>query len=92
MGERQVAPFGEDGAISFRFVVILAILFSALIFIFQNLAVVEIQFLFWKMAMSRFFLLTGAMLAGVIIGFLLGWEVFGRGKVERSAPPTHIVD
>ena len=84
MGERPVAPFGESGAISFRFVVILTILFGALIFIFQNLAVVEIQFLFWKMAMSRFFLLTGAMLAGVIIGFLLGWEVFGKHKVERS--------
>lgn len=84
MGNRPAEAQG--GAISFRFVIILVIIFCSLIFIFQNLTVVEIQFLFWKTAMSRFFLLTGAMLAGVIIGFLLGWEVFGKHKERRSAP------
>ena len=87
MVNRHVEALGESGAISFRFVVILVILFCSLIFTFQNLAVVEIQFLFWKMAMSRFFLLTGAMFAGVVVGFLLGWEVFGHHKAHRPAPP-----
>ena len=88
MRERLAEALNESGAMSFRFVIILVIVFCALIFIFQNLAVVEIQFLFWKMAMSRFFLLTGAILAGVLIGFLLGWEVFGKHKVHRSGHQT----
>lgn len=84
MRERLAEALNESGAMSVRFVIILVLVFCSLIFTFQNLTVVEIQFLFWKMAMSRFFLLTGAMLAGVVIGFLLGWEVFGKRKAYRS--------
>lgn len=84
MGHRPVSALGESGAMSVRFVIILVLVFCSLIFTFQNLTVVEIQFLFWKTAMSRFFLLTGAMLVGVVIGFLLGWEVFGKRKAYRS--------
>ena len=61
----------EDGAISFRFV-----------FILQNLAIVEIRFLFWKAVVSRVFLLAGSIAAGAIVGFLIGWEVFGRKNPE----------
>lgn len=86
MRERPAEALGESGAMGVRFVIILVIVLCSLIFIVQNLAVVEIQFLFWKMAMSRFFLLTGAMLVGVVIGFLLGWEVFGKRKAYRSGP------
>jgi putative membrane protein len=51
----------------------------AVIFIIQNVAVVEIQFLFWTMSMSRalfmFFLLA--------IGLLTGWV--GRGfAIQRK--------
>jgi putative membrane protein len=49
----------------------------AVIFIIQNVAVVEIQFLFWTMSMSRalfmFFLLA--------IGLLTGWVGWGLGLV-----------
>lgn len=92
MRERPLEALGEDGAISVRFVIVLIIVFCSLIFIFQNLAVVDIQFLFWTMSMSRFFLLTGAMLAGAIIGFLLGWEAFGKRKERRPPPQTPIDD
>jgi len=90
MGNRHVEGLGERGAISFRFVIILVIIFCSLIFIFQNLAVVELQFLFWTISTSRFFLLTGAIFAGVIIGFLLGWEVFGHHKEKGrdEQPPA----
>ena len=59
-------------------IVILASL--AVIFITQNVAVVEVSFLFWSVTMSRalliFFLL--------IIGFILGWFLHSYFSYRKS--------
>ena len=59
-------------------IVILASL--AVIFITQNVAVVEVSFLFWSVSMSRalliFFLL--------IIGFVLGWFLHSYLSYRKS--------
>lgn len=48
------------------------------IFIVQNVAVMEIKFLFWKMSMSRSLM----MFFLVIIGIAIGW--FWRGVAMRN--------
>jgi putative membrane protein len=52
-----------------KLIISLILVGLAVIFIIQNVAVVEIHFLFWKMSMSRslfmFFMLT--------IGIITGW-------------------
>ncbi|MCI0401491.1 MAG: LapA family protein [Gammaproteobacteria bacterium] len=43
----------------------------AAVFIVQNLAVVEVHFLFWKMGMSRALLIAFFILIGIAVGWLL---------------------
>ena len=64
----------------FRFVV--GIIFGALavIFIMQNVQVVDFRFLMWTVSMSRavlFFLM-------ILVGFILGWGVGSYGKRRRK--------
>lgn len=57
-----------------------------LLFIIQNVAVVEIQFLFWSIQMFRslliFFLLA--------IGIIIGWFLHGYLK-QRKGKSNHVV-
>ncbi len=41
-----------------------------LIFVIQNTQVVEVQFLIWKLSMSRALILLGTFLIGIISGWL----------------------
>jgi len=52
------------------FIFILAVIL--LIILLQNTQVVSVQFLFWKISMSRIILLPIVMTIGFIIGFFLG--------------------
>jgi uncharacterized integral membrane protein len=57
----------------------------AVLFIAQNVAVVEIGFLAWKTSMSSALL----MFFVLVIGFLLGWSVHGylahrRAKAQKN--------
>lgn len=65
---------------SVRAVVVLVIIFFFAVFLFQNSAVVDIEFLFWKLSMSRVLLLAASLGAGAVVGFILGWEAFGKKK------------
>ncbi|MCP5349173.1 MAG: lipopolysaccharide assembly protein LapA domain-containing protein [Gammaproteobacteria bacterium] len=42
-----------------------------LLFIFQNVATVEIQFLFWSMSMPRSLMILLILLVGILIGWFL---------------------
>jgi lipopolysaccharide assembly protein A len=70
---------------NFKLMIILVFLGLAAIFIIQNVAAVEVSFLFWSIAMSRALLIVFAL----IIGFVSGWIVHGylalRRSKERSA-------
>ena len=61
---------------------ITAIVFLSIfaVFILQNTEVVDIQFFFWKMSLSRVILLLGSLFIGVIVGLFIGWEF----KPEKS--------
>ena len=57
-----------------------------LLFIIQNFAVVEIQFLFWSIQMSRSLLIFLLLAIGVIIGwFLHGYLKQRSGKSNHGA-------
>ena len=43
----------------------------AVIFIIQNVAVVEIRFLFWTFAMSRSLFMIFLLVIGIVVGWLL---------------------
>lgn len=43
-----------------------------LIFLLQNTQVVSVQFLFWKLSMSRIILLPLVMILGFVVGFFVG--------------------
>ena len=60
--------------------VVLLLFGAAVLFIIQNVAVVEIQFLFWSMQMSRSLL----MFLLLAIGILIGWFLHAYFKHRRA--------
>lgn len=68
----------NSGKTNVKTVIALIIFVLFLLFLLQNTAIVEIQFLFWQIKMSRVLLLLGSVVLGGLIGLLIGWEVFGR--------------
>ena len=63
---------------------VLLVLF--LVVLGQNIEVVTIRFLVWKISMSRIVLMLLSMLAGVVIGFVVARVT---GKSRSHAPKMH---
>ena len=51
----------------------------AVVFIIQNASVIELRFLFWKLAMSGALLMILILSTGIVLGWLLR-GIFGRRK------------
>ena len=56
---------------NYKLTIILILAGLALLFVFQNVAIVEIQFLFWSTRMPRSLLVVVLLITGVIIGWFL---------------------
>lgn len=54
-----------------KLLLVLVLLGLAILFIIQNVAVVEIQFLFWSMQLSRSLLMFLVLAVGILIGWFL---------------------
>ena len=66
---------------NFKLLFTLTIVGLAVLFIIQNVAVVEVQFLFWSMRMSRSLLMFLLLAIGVIVGwFLHGYVKYRKHK------------
>ena len=66
---------------NYKLILILILAGLAVVFIIQNVAVVEIQFLFWSIQMSRSLLMFFLLAVGVILGwFLHGYWKYRKGK------------
>jgi len=65
---------------SFKLVLVIVLTSLVVMFITQNVAVVEVSFLFWSISMSRalliFFLL--------VIGFIIGWFLHSYLSYRKS--------
>lgn len=67
---------------NYKLIFILTLAVLAVLFIIQNVAMVEVQFLFWAMRMPRS-LLIFALLA---IGILIGWFLHGHLNHQKGKP------
>jgi uncharacterized integral membrane protein len=63
-----------------KLLLVLVLFGGVVLFIIQNVAVVEIQFLFWSMQMSRSLL----MFLLLAIGILIGWFLHAFLKHKRA--------
>lgn len=64
-----------------RLVIGIVLAVAALFFVFQNIGVIEIRFLFWSITMSRSLLLFLVLLIGVVIGWL--WHSVSLRRAAR---------
>ncbi|HEX7043997.1 MAG TPA: lipopolysaccharide assembly protein LapA domain-containing protein [Burkholderiales bacterium] len=65
-----------------RLIVGLVLIGCALLFIYQNIGIIEIRFLAWSVAMSRSLLLFLVLLVGVAIGWL--WHSLALRRAARE--------
>ena len=64
-----------------KLILVLVLLGAAVLFIIQNVAVVEIQFLFWSMQLSRSLLMFLVLAVGILVGwFLHAWLKHQRAR------------
>jgi uncharacterized integral membrane protein len=64
-------PDEGDGAMDNKWIPIMVLGGFVALFIIQNIAIVEVQFLFWSIQMSRSLLILSLLVIGVAIGWLL---------------------
>jgi len=65
---------------NFKLIIILILAGLAVLFIIQNVALVEIQFLFWSIKMSRSLL----MFLLLAIGMVMGWFLYGYVHIRKK--------
>lgn len=71
----------EENSMNIKLLLILVLAGLAVLFIIQNVAVVEIRFLFWSFQMSRSLLIFFLLAMGIIIGwFLHGYLKYQKDK------------
>ena len=63
----------------------LAIVFATLIIIFslQNAEVTDVEFIFWKLSVSRVLIILGSFIIGVVVGLLISMRRKLLPKKER---------
>jgi putative membrane protein len=68
----------EENTMNLKMLFILILAGLAVLFIIQNVAIVEIQFLFWAIQMPRSLLIFLLLAIGVIIGWFLHFYIKHR--------------
>jgi len=75
----------KEGSMNYKLIFILFLAALAILFIIQNVAAVEIQFLFWSIQMSRALLIFLLLAIGIIIGWFLHEYVKYRKGNDAAA-------
>ena len=68
----------------YKLIISLVLICLIVIFIIQNVAVVEIDFFFWSIAMSRVLLMLILLVVGIIVGWLLKSYSIQRRKNDTE--------
>lgn len=69
---------------TFKLIAIIILVSIAVIFITQNVTVVEVNLLFWSISMSRALLIFFTL----VIGFILGWSLHSYLSYRRAKNET----
>ena len=74
---------GEN--VNIRLILVIILVSFVVVFIVQNVAAVEVSFLFWSISMSRSLLIFFTLIIGLIIGwFLHGYLSYRKAKNELA--------
>ena len=68
----------------FKLVLSLTLTGAVVLFVIQNVSVVEIRFLFWSFAMSRALLIFFVLAIGIVVGWLLHGFFIHRPAVKSD--------
>ena len=68
-----------------RYKIILSVVLLVLVqlFIFQNMEIVQIRFLFWTLTISRVFLMFSMLITGIFIGWLVNSYLHHHRKKQN---------
>jgi putative membrane protein len=64
---------------NFKLICVFSLAGAAVMFIIQNIAAVELTFLFWTVSMSQAFLMCMVLSSGIVLGWLMR-RGFGKKK------------
>ena len=78
-----IAKLTEENRMNYKMILMLVLLGLVVLFIIQNVAIVEIQFLFWGTQMPRSLLMFLLLAVGVIIGWFLHGYIRHREDKSR---------
>jgi len=65
-----------------RNIIFICLIGLVVIFVLQNIQVVEVRFLFWTVSMSRALMLFGTLAIGLVAGWLI--TLPRRGKMPKN--------
>jgi len=69
--------------VSWRLLLSIVLIGAVFLFVFQNIGVVEIRFLFWSASVSRSLLLLIVLVVGVVVGWI--WHsLWRRARLRES--------
>jgi uncharacterized integral membrane protein len=69
---------------SWRYLFVLIAVGTVVVFVIQNIAVVEVQFLFWSISVTRSLLLLIIFGVGILLGWLLKSYAMMQKKKTRT--------
>jgi uncharacterized integral membrane protein len=70
----------------FNVIVIACLAGLVVLFVLQNLATLEITFLFWTFQASRALMITVSVVVGLIIGTIAGYTLKSHQRRDRGPP------
>jgi len=73
---------------NFKIILIIILASITVIFLIQNVAAVEVSFLFWYISMSRALLIFFTL----VIGFLFGWFLHSYFTYRKAKDDSDVVD
>ena len=62
----------------FRAIIFICLISAVFVFVFQNMQMVEVKFLWWSLTVSRALILFITLAIGLIAGYLLGFPTRRR--------------
>lgn len=68
---------------NYKLILSIAMVGMAVLFIIQNVTIVDLRFLFWTLSMSNALLMSLILSIGIILGWLLN-SYFKRLKIVKS--------